>query len=170
MLTAVRRLSDNLLADIQASARWPADEAERVANALAEFGGASADWQLVEIPPALARAFDPRARQVGVFEGEVLVDISETVPPTLVAERAAVLADDADLVTLTFDAGDPAYSGPVAWLVVAPDGTCTAVTGTAAAGVDTWQLSTPAVGAHIVVAATGQHGLGTLAFEGVLDG
>jgi hypothetical protein len=165
MITAVIRLSDGLLADIQVSPNLPSDDMLRLANAVTQFGGTFANWQLVMVPEALWEGIDPKARQyASVDGGGAIIDVLEVGPPTIDSDKSSIVADGVDTITISVDVGDAGYTGAVDWQVIAPDETVTEVADNAVAGIDTWAFAVTQVGEWLVVAETEAHGSATLSF------
>ena len=155
-LAAVRRLSDGLLTGIQSSPNEP-NQATMIQSAVNALGGAPEDWQYVELTPQqhdeIIAALPGRSFLVG---GEII----SATPPQLTSE----VTDEGE-VTVTCDVGDANYTGEISWECVPPDGIARTASGTAVAGVDTWEIQTGQQGTYTVRASTEQHGVAEETFS-----
>jgi hypothetical protein len=165
MITAVRRASDGLLADVQASPNFPANPAARQANAVAQFGGALGDWTVLEVPEGLWTGINTLARQFGTLAEGVISAISQSTPPAASLSAGTVENDGVAEITLTVTIPD--YAGPVQVVIYPPNGNKISSTVTAAGGVATEAISTEFEGLHRVMAETEAHGVAWATFEGV---
>ena len=171
MITAVRRSSDGLLADIQRAPHFPANVTGRIQNAINRFGGTSADWRVFEVPNDLWQqlAPNPRARQLTNVDGNKIISISQTTPPVVTAPGGVsqIESDGVDTITLDVNVGDEADTDAVAYRVIAPDGTQVIDAEDAVDGQITLELTTLQLGAHRVIVETEAHGIAIFEFEGV---
>lgn len=163
--TAVVQLSTGLLADVQSSTSMPRATTARILNAIEEFGGTPADWQVVTLPSGAI--LNPLARQYAAMEDGAVVEIIQTTPPILSQDAAHVIADGVTQVTFTLDTGEAAYTGPVNWRVTSPDGIVYNEAGAAVDGVDTWAFAITCPGEWLVVASTPAHGTARCALIGL---
>lgn len=167
MITAIMRLSDGLLADIQVSPNLPLDDLPRLENAVTQFGGVPSSWRLVVVPDALWEGVDPTARQYASVDGSgAVIDVLEVGPPGIDGDKSSIVADGLETITITVDVGDAGYTGIVRWQVVAPDETLTETTDNAVAGSDFWTFAVTQVGEWLVAAETEAHGSATFRFAG----
>lgn len=167
MITAVRRLLDGLLADIQMCPAFPKEEEPRLKNATAQFGGALDDWELMEIPPNVWPAdYNPKARQFW-FKGYTFIGVTQSTPPGLSASKNTVQADGTDTVTITANVGDVTCTDVIRWTVQAPDGSTITGEENMVGGESTLELQTTALGAHTITVETEQFGLAALNIEGI---
>lgn len=167
MITAVRRINDGLLADVQESPNWPTDIAPRLQNAVRKFGGAAAEWALIEIPSALWVDINQAARQFAVQTGETVTGITQSTPPVVTIDVTTIENTGADTATITANVNDAGYTGLVTWRVILPDGSRLTEVEHMAAGATTLELTTTLEGEHWVQVETELHGVGSVEVTGV---
>ena len=107
MITAVRRITDGYLADIQVTSVI-SPKPVRVANALKEAGGEPGDWQVIRIEPALWQGYDPRCKAYLVSEEEAYRLVQPAPEPAPVepdvATQIAALKTQIALITTQINA------------------------------------------------------------------
>lgn len=167
MITAVRRASDGLLADIQICPQWPQETGPRINNAVVQFGGAAAEWALIEIPSALWVDINPAARQSASLDGQTVNGITQSTPPSMTSDKASIENDGAEVATITADVNDAEFAGTVRWSVALPDMTCVTAYDVMAGGVATLELTTTVEGAHSVAAEVELFGVSRVIVTGV---
>lgn len=163
---AMKRNTDNILFNVRAVPILPSD-AEQATEEAAMLSINGGTWEGVELTAdqfMQAFAILRQGRRPKHVDNEIIGNAKMQIS----TDKASIQADDTDVVTITVNTGDAAYTGNITFIITTPESSGDLQSVVACvAGVATETITTEQLGTHTIRAESVEFGVVEIAFTGV---